>query len=211
MEFIKENKEIAEVLKPDKHTFNFSFTGDMPAPEKKYDVRTRPITEFIKEKIEYSSTYEERINQTPRENSDRGHWEGERGESTFIPKFPEILDILNEYRIDSIKYEDGIPDFSKTSESTVEIDNMTEKRQANFEQCDQKCAEQWNEKGRDEKTDWTAGDVKQWRRDNNYSWHERNDMKTCDLVPTKINDFFGHVGGVSEYKKLKSEKGGFDE
>jgi hypothetical protein len=160
---------------------------------------------------EYPSTLEERIQQTPREG-DRGHWEGERGESKYVPTdHPEIIDILKKDDLDGIDYKDGIPDFSEVSESTVEIDNMTDDRQKNFEQCDEKCAEQWNKEERDGRTDWNARDVANWRRENVYSWHERNDLKTCDLVPTKINAYFGHLGGVGEYKTAKSKDGGFDE
>lgn len=166
------------------------------------------------EEEEYFSTYDERLRQTPKEDSDRGEWEGERGESKFVPYDQEIIDILAEYGLDGIVYKDGIPDFSEVSESTVEIDNMTENRAENFKQCDEKCAEQWNKEGRDGRTDWTARDVAQWRKENGYSWHERNDMKTCDLVPTKINDYFGHLGGVSECKKrdaADNNGGEFDE
>lgn len=97
------------------------------------------------------------------------------------------------------------------------IDNMSENRYGkggNFEQCDQKCADQWNKEGRDGKNDWTARDVANWRKENGYTWHERNDMKTCDLIPTKINDYFGHLGGVGECKRRDDENskdGGFDE
>lgn len=166
------------------------------------------------EEEEYFSTYDERLRQTPKEDSDRGEWERERGESKFVPYDQEIIDILAEYGLDGIVYKDGIPDFSEVSESTVEIDNMTENRAENFKQCDEKCAEQWNKEGRDGRTDWTARDVAQWRKENGYSWHERNDMKTCDLVPTKINDYFGHLGGVSECKKrdaADNNGGDFDE
>jgi len=162
---------------------------------------------------EYPSSYEERIKETPREG-ERGHWEGERGESKYIPTDSDIIDILKEYGLDGIEYKNGIPDFSKVSESTVEIDNMTDNRNtgkdSNFAQCDKKAAEQWNEQQRDGRTDWTGDDVKKWREDNNYSWHERNDMKTCDLVPTDVNLYFGHIGGVGEYKKSNREEG-FDE
>ena len=92
---------------------------------------------------------------------------------------------------------------------------MTDKRygpDGNFAQADEKCAEQWNEEKRDGKDNWTARDVKNWREENGYTWHERNDIKTCDLIPTKVNDYFGHLGGVSEYKKLNESSGGsFDE
>lgn len=165
------------------------------------------------EEYDYFSTYDERLKQTPKEDSDRGEWAGERGESKFIPNDSEIKAILEKYGLDGIVYKDGIPDFSEVSESTVEIDNMTENRAENFKQCDEKCAEQWNKEARDGRTDWTARDVAQWRKQNGYSWHERNDMKTCDLIPTKINDYFGHLGGVSECKKrdTSNDGGDFDE
>lgn len=183
--------------------------------EKKYD---KLIDNDDMEKSEsdvnenYYSTYEERIKQTPREDSERGGYEGDRGESKFIPTDKEINEILEKYGLDGIVYKDGIPDFSEVSESTVEIDNMTDNRADNFSQCDEKCAEQWNKEGKFGKSDWTARDVANWRKENGYSWHERNDMKTCDLVPTKINDYFGHLGGVSECKKRDSENnaGGSD-
>lgn len=166
------------------------------------------------EKInEYFSTYDERIMQTPREDSDRGKWEGIRGESKFIPYNQEIKDILAKYGVDGIVYKDGIPDFSVVSKATVEIENMSENRAENFKQCDEKCAEEWNKEARDGRTDWTARDVAKWRKENGYSWHERNDMKTCDLISTKINDYFGHLGGVSECRKRDAfnDGGDFDE
>lgn len=163
---------------------------------------------------ELYSTYDERIKQTPKEGTDRGAWDGPRGESTFYPpNDSSISETLSKYGMDGVTYENGIPDFSDCSESTVEIDNMTENRAENFKQCDTKCAEQWNKEGRDGRTNWTPNDVKEWRRENEYSWHERNDMETCDLVPTEVNDYFGHLGGVSECKKrdLDNAGGGFDD
>ncbi len=165
------------------------------------------------EENDFFSTYDERLKQTPKEDSDRGKWEGARGEAKFIPNDSEIKKTLEKYGLDGIVYKDGIPDFSDVSESTVEIDNMTENRAENFKQCDEACAEQRNKESRDEITDWRARDVEQWRKKNGYSWHERNDMKTCDLIPTKINDYFGHLGGVSECKKrdASNDGGDFDE
>lgn len=169
--------------------------------------------ERTKENGEYYSDYKDRIAQTPREVSERGEWTGERGESKYIPSDPEIRAILEQFGIDGIEYKHGIPDFSKCSACTVEIENMTAQRAGpggNFEQCDAKCAEQWNKEAKDGKTDWTPRDVADWRRANGYSWHERNDMKTCDLVPTAINDYFGHLGGVAECKKRDAENDGGD-
>lgn len=165
-----------------------------------------------KEDVEnlYYSTYEERMKQTPREDSDRGKWTKERGESDFIPNDEEVKDILGKHDKEGISYRDSIPDFSEVAMSTVEIDDMTENRADNFRQCDEKCPEQWNKEKRDGRTDWSSRDVKEWRQENGYSWHERNDMKTCDLVPTKVNDYFGHLGGVSECRKRDAENGGSD-
>ena len=165
-----------------------------------------------KEDVEnpYYSTYEERMKQTPREDSDRGEWTEERGESDFIPNDGEVKDILEQHDKESISYKDAIPDFSEVAASTVEIDDMTDNRADNFRQCDENCAEQWNKEGRDGRADWSPRDVKEWRQENGYSWHERNDMKTCDLVPTKVNDYFGHLGGVSECRKRDAENGGND-
>ena len=199
------------------------FSEDYIPPSERNDAKSEPFyeTSSIRTLIDYLdilvySTPKERLDRTPREDSDRGVWTGERGDSDFIPNDKEIIEILDKYGLDGITYKDGIPDFSECSESTVEIDNMTDKRygsDGNFAQCDEKCADQWNKEARDGKTDWTARDVRNWREENNYTWHERNDMKTCDLVPTKINDYFGHLGGVSEYKKLHSQDNGgeFDE
>jgi hypothetical protein len=166
---------------------------------------------------DYLSTYKERIDKTPKEQSERGEWTGKRGESTYIPSDEKVKDTLEKYGQKGVEYKDGIPDFSPCSESTVEIDDMTGKRHGkggNFEQCDEKCAEQWNKEGKDGKTDWTARDVQKWREENSYSWHERNDMKTCDLIPTEVNDYFGHLGGVAECKKRDTGElsgGEFDE
>jgi hypothetical protein len=39
-------------------------------------------------------------------------------------------------------------------------------------------------------------------------------MKTCDLIPTEVNDYYGHLGGVAERKKRDTAQnigGDFDE
>ena len=35
-----------------------------------------------------------------------------------------------------------------------------------------------------------------------YTWHECNDMITMQLIPSVINDYFGHMGGVGEINLL---------
>lgn len=178
---------------------------------------------------DYYTSYEERIKYTPKEDSDLGSWEGERGESKFVPNEENeagaaAKEKLSEYGMDGVEYESAEPDFSKCSEAEVEIDNMTENRenyvdengeyqQGNFTQADAKCAELWNSIKRDGKDDWTAADVRDWRRENQYSWHECCDMSTMQLVSRDIHGFFKHSGGVAECKvRDNTNTGGeFDE
>lgn len=177
----------------------------------------------------YYNSYETRSKNTPVDGI-RGQWEGERGESKYIPsdeteEGKAAQDKLAEKNMNGVEYKYAEPDFSKCAEATVDIDNMTENRedyydvdgnqkQGNFSQADTKCAELWNTVGKDGKSDWTASEVRDWRRENGYSWHERCDTKTMDLVSRDIHGYFGHYGGCSECKVRDSanvDGGGFDE
>lgn len=165
---------------------------------------------------DYYTSYEDRINHTPKEDSELGSWEGERGESKFIPNENNeaanaAKDKLAVYGMDGVEYESGEPDFSECCEAEVKIDKMTENREnykdengksqpGNFAQADKKCAEQWNATSRDGKDDWTEADVRDWRRENKYSWHECCDTSTMQLVSRDIHEFFKHSGGVAECK-----------
>lgn len=160
------------------------------------------------------NSYEDRIGCTPRENSENGSFEGKRGESKFVPSENtedgmKAKSKLAEYEMTGVEYKNAEPDFSKCSEATVEIDNMTEHRKdyidrngnyqyGNFSQADMECAKQWNDRGKDGRTDWTARNVLNWRHKNRCSWHERCDTKTMDLVPMDIHSACTHLGGVSE-------------
>ena len=55
----------------------------------------------------------------------------------------------------------------------------------------------------------TEKDIRNFRKKNKYTWHELNDCKTIQLVPSKINNTFGHVGGVGEVNAEAFEPGGF--
>lgn len=162
-------------------------------------------------------------------DGERGEFEGERGDSKFIPSDDLGADCkkkLAEYGLDGIVYRNYEPDFSECSEGTVKIDHMTENRDdyldengeiqsGNFSQADLKCAELWNEQEKDGKTDWTDEDVYNWRHDPEHvcTWHERCDTETMDLVPYDIHSYCGHLGGVSECKARDSVDvgGDFDE
>lgn len=160
------------------------------------------LEKFDKKEIHYVS-YEERLNHTPSETSERGGWKGERGESEYIPSInndegKRVAASLQRCGETSIKYRDAEPDFACVSEATVKIDRMTANRPDNFYQADAKCAILWNEIERDGRTNWTASDVRDFRRENELSWHERCDRKSMDLVPQNIHAFFSHSGGVAE-------------
>ena len=173
-------------------------------------------------------SYEERLKRTPLKNSERGFFEFLRGESKFIPSDSteagkKVIEALKEYGLKGIDYKNAEPDFSKCSEATVKIDNMTEHREdyrdsnnnlqpGNFSQADVKCADLWNKQKKDGKADWTDRDVYDYRKTNQLEWHERCDMKIMDLVKHDIHDYFRHSGGVAECKaKNNDSMGGFDE
>lgn len=194
--------------------------------------------EDIKDRIEgkeFGAQYnsEERmIEYTPAEDSKKGYWDGVRGNSKFIPNENTEAGLnakekLAEYGQDGVRYKNGEPDFSKCSEATVTIDNMTENRDdyyvdgmknyGNFSQADIKCSEKWNAEAKDGRSDWTARDVNNWRDENNCTWHERCDTKTMDLISRDIHNtkdpVFTHLGGVSECRVRDAVNAGgeFDE
>jgi len=150
--------------------------------------------------------------------SSKGEWDGEVGNSKLYPESAEAKEALSRYGQDGIDYIDGEPDFSKVSEATVKIDDMTSERYGegkNFDQANHMCAKQWNNEAKDGKNDWEARDVEKWRTHNHYTWHERLDRKTMDLVQGDIHRECKHFGGVSECKRYeaagKENGSGFDD
>lgn len=145
----------------------------------------------------------------PREN---GRWEGERGNSRWIPdpnyippeksrnldkpySNPDNLSwqkILEKYGIDGVPFKDGEPDFSEVSKGKVEVEPYTSDRDDNFDLADIELAKQ---------KDCLPDEVKKWREENNYTWHECKDMKTMQKVPNEIHANITHSGGISESKK----------
>ncbi|MGN0297761.1 MAG: HNH endonuclease [Lachnospiraceae bacterium] len=162
-----------------------------------------------------NSSYDERIKNTPKgkwqnesgvwegDLSDNctGTWTGKRGESTFIPSNQDkVGKYLDDAGVDGINYVNGQPDFSPVSKGNVNIDNMSTNRlgsSGNYSQADEALA-----KIRGNGT--TAEDVRQWRKANNYTWHECNNMTTMQKVPTTVNSTFQHLGGVSEIRHAEN-------
>jgi hypothetical protein len=131
------------------------------------------------------STYSERLAQTPVNN---GAWSGVRGESTFTSSHPDVVPIMGER---GIPYADARPDFSSVAEGSVDIPNMSVSRTSNFAQADKALAEIRGV---------SPSEIKQWRIQNSYTWHEVENLRTMQLVPSQINAKFGHLGGVGEIK-----------
>ncbi|MFB9868774.1 HNH endonuclease [Vreelandella sulfidaeris] len=140
-----------------------------------------------------------------------GEWSGDRGNSDWGPEDgispnkhnPEEMtwrQIKDVFGFESIPFEEGEPNFEAVSEATVEIDDFTVDRNANFTQADEACAEQWTEKNENGKA-WTAAEVRAYRKENGLSWHERSDQKTMDLVPSLVHGNIPHTGGISAAKK----------
>ncbi|MBN1065537.1 HNH endonuclease [Clostridium botulinum] len=137
------------------------------------------------------------------EGNKNGTWSDERGNSDWYPESDKVPgkaneegkswgEILDKYDIDKITFKDGEPDFSPISRATVEIEDFTTDRQKNFMQADEAEAK---------KRGCTPGEVKQWRKENGYTWHERKDCTTMDKVPSEVHNNIPHAGGISEKKK----------
>lgn len=137
-----------------------------------------------------------------------GEWSGEPGDSEWKPDpavepgdrhgtNPEHKtweQIMKEYDFESIPFRDGEPDFSEVSKGEVQIDDFTEDRQSNFDQADEKLAEQRG---------CTPEEVAKWREEHKYTWHECKDCKTMQKVPTEVHGNVPHSGGISETKSQK--------
>ncbi len=137
-----------------------------------------------------------------------GEWSGDVGNSIWNPNREDIPknknysnlegktwgEIQDEYKIEGVRFKDGEPDFSEISRGTVEIDNFTDERYGlggNFDQADCKLAES---------KECEREDVQTWRRENNYTWHERSDCRTMDKVPREVHGNIPHSGGISEIR-----------
>ena len=206
-EVINEKSEQQKTFDPDKRITVAEKVKELLSEDKS-------IMDVFCEKIDLFTTLKERIDRTPKEDGPRGKWGGARGESVFYPHHEYIKTLLEKYGLKGIEYRHGIPDFSKVAETTVQIDNMTGERYGpgkNFNQADAAAAKKWSSENRNGKSDWTAADVRDWRRENKMTWHERSDMKTMDLVPSNIHDFFSHAGGVCECNKRDMKEVQFDD
>lgn len=132
-----------------------------------------------------------------------GVWEGEKGDSKWIPDDEKIPgkantdgktwgEIKEDHDIDGIEFINGEPDFTEIARGEARIDEFTDNRDKNFKQADEYEAE---------RRGCSPDDVKEWRKENGYTWHERKDCETMDKVPAIVHNNIFHSGGISEKKK----------
>ncbi len=132
-----------------------------------------------------------------------GVWEGEKGDSKWIPDDEKIpgkanpdnrswKEIKSDFEIDGIEFIHGEPDFTEIARAEAYIDEFTDCRDKNFKQADEYEAE---------RRGCTPDEVKEWRKENGYTWHERRDCETMDKVPSIVHNNVFHSGGISEKKK----------
>lgn len=140
-----------------------------------------------------------------------GSWDGEKGNSIWRPNRDDVPgsansdgrtwgDIMRNRDIDGIPFNDGEPDFSEVSKGTVEVDDFSTDRfgaGGNFDQADRKLAEQRG---------CTVEEVQQWRNDNDYTWHEKQDCKTMQKVPRDVHHNVPHTGGISVLRTKQAQK-----
>lgn len=156
-----------------------------------------------------------------------GSWLGAPGDSKWMPtaeRVPLKLNpdaknmgqILAENNMQKgIPFMQGKIDLRAASKGTVKIDNYTLSRSKNFSQADSMLAAAIRSgkvnpeiqsalkgMGVDPKT-VTKGDIKALRK-LGYTWHERPDMKTLDLVGSSLHANVPHSGGISALKEQLS-------
>lgn len=141
------------------------------------------------------STLEQRYAVSPSENGTTGYWTGKRGESMYVSSDPRVKSILDAHNQKGVNYKNGMPDFSPFVKHEFKID-MSNDRNKNFIQANRQLAEILSvETGQK----WTSKKVTNWMSENHYTWHELNDCKTIQMVPSSINHpVFKHLGRVGE-------------
>ncbi len=136
-------------------------------------------------------------------DGNNGHWEGERGNSLWIPDDEYIpqkanpdgltwKELKEKYGIKGIPFKNGEPDFSEITKGNVEINKYTNDRSKNFSQADIELSKQRG---------CTPQEVREWREKNGYTWHESSDCKTMSKVPNDVHLNIPHRGGISAIKQ----------
>ena len=142
-----------------------------------------------------------------------GIWDGAIGNSKWIPAEDAVPGSRNGtnpehkswsqikecYRFEGIPFSHGEANFSEVGKGSVEIEDFSDDRGANFDQADEALALQRG---------CAPEEVAQWRKENHYTWHECNDCKTMQKVPSEVHGNIPHSGGISVYKAANLQDGG---
>lgn len=175
-----------------------------------------PIVKDLANEKSAESFDTEKIEKKTRRPESNGNWEGEPGNSVWHPD-PEYVppeksknpdkpysnpdslswrEILNKYGIDGVEFKNGFPVFDEVSKATVKIEGFAtggnDAKIQNFAKADKALAEQYC---------CRPEDVRAWRKENNYTWHECEDKETMQLVPNEIHANISHDGGRSRDKE----------
>ena len=145
----------------------------------------------------------------PRSN---GEWLGEAGNSEFVldsDYIPSgrgvnsegltISEILKDYDVDGVTYQNKEPDFSPFIDSEIgaaTLDSFSESRtgkDGTYSLASSKAAENLGV---------TSKEIDSMMEDRNLTWHECSDRKTVIPIPTDINAAFKHSGGISIEKGM---------
>jgi hypothetical protein len=101
---------------------------------------------------------------------------------------------VTDYFSDGIRYSNGYPDLSPLTIHEVRVDKISSDRRANFKMADEALAQ---------KLGVTRKEVTRMRKTQDLTYHEVEDMRTMQLMPSKPHSKLGHLGGVGEAKRLE--------
>lgn len=158
----------------------------------------------------------------------KGHWEGEEGNSRWIPDEDAAVtwqkggethtetygNIMEEQGINGIEYFNKEPDFSEVEDSLiqhVELESFSDARTGSngtYSMASRAAAERLTSETGEE---WTPQRVQDYMNDHGLTWHECADRKTVRAVPTEINAGFKHTGGISVEKSVSAAAKSLDE
>lgn len=193
---------------------------DTETPAESVEVQLNEIdeeTEFSVEELQ------ENINRTPINN---GEWNGERGESTWIPEDESVRETIGKYGADGIEYHNGIPDFDKFSAFDIELneDEFTEKNSHQFTTCNEGLADYFSDLSDQlagtecedplENSDYRNAMMNIFKCDESelediqlhlneyetpygFTWHHSQIPGRMQLIPTEIHVSARHRGGQS--------------
>ena len=175
--------------------------------------------DFVGEKYDYSSVevdpeatgLPEPGRRMPTENMGTIIGDRDSGTFDFTPHDADVREMMGKYGQESIHVQDGRADFTPfTKQQTewgevdceVEIGYMSTSRDvnvagprtSNYAQADDALARKISEQTG---ITVTGTDVQKFR-ENGFTWHELEDRKTMQLVPTEIHNSARHSGGVAQ-------------